>query len=247
MTMLRVICFVTMWSASHAARLGRIAPAAAMCPPRATPLTMRLPPAVLAAYERRFRPLNEPPPARRYGNDMPKRAVTEREVESLFKTLVRSFGGKQDLALRAVEANPTIVHPLYTDANCISVSKKALVEVMGSEEAAIEVMLLNPAILQCGESVRLQPADQVKSFASIRASLDKVPPSVSRALVYAVGGAVSLQFVLVRSDDPNVQQLSAAIKPLLGAAGASIFIAAVVLASVAEATASGAKMRREAK
>ena len=207
-------------------------------PKRVSPPTMRLPPAVLAAYESRFRPLNEPPPARRFGKDVAPKAVTERDVESLYKTLVRAFGGRQDLALQAVEANPTIIHPLYTaPPGIIGASKKALVDVMGSEAAAIEVMLLNPAILQCGDSVRLQPADQVKSFASIRASLDKVPPSVSRGLVYAVGAAVSLQFVLVRSDDPTVQQLYETTKPLLGAAGASIFIAAVVLASVADNTA----------
>lgn len=241
--MMVLVCIA---SASAAVpRLGCIAPTLVAIPRSPQP-AMRLPPAVLAAYERRFRPLDAPPPSRRFGKDVAPKAVTERDVESLYKTLVRAFGGKQDLALQAVEANPTIVHPLYTTPpEIIGVSKKALVEVMGSEAAAIEVMLLNPAILQCGESVRLQPAEQVKSFASIRASLDRVPPSVSRALVYAVGAALSLQFVLVRSDDPTVQQVSATMKPLLGAAGASIFIAAVVLAAVAEATATGAKARRE--
>ena len=64
--------------------------------------------------------------------------------------------------LQAVQQNPTILNPAYTSPpGLVSRSKAALVEVLG-EEGALEVMLLNPAVLQCGETLREQPAGQIR-------------------------------------------------------------------------------------
>ena len=142
----------------------------------ALPMMKALPPEVVAAYERRFGELGAAPAALPKGQVVP--VVTEREVVTLWQTLVRAFGS-QDLALRAVVANPSVVNPLYTKTpELVRASKQALVEVMGSEAEAIEVMLLNPAVLQCGDGLRLQPAGQIRSFAGFRAVVDRVPPSV---------------------------------------------------------------------
>ena len=142
----------------------------------ALPMMKALPPEVVAAYERRFGELGAAPAALPKGQVVP--VVTEREVVTLWQTLVRAFGS-QDLALRAVVANPSVVNPLYTKTpELVRASKQALVEVMGSEAEAIEVMLLNPSVLQCGDGLRLQPAGQIRSFAGFRAVVDRVPPSV---------------------------------------------------------------------
>ena len=142
----------------------------------ALPMMKALPPEVVAAYERRFGELGAAPAALPKGQVAP--VVTEREVVTLWQTLVRAFGN-QDLALRAVVANPSVVNPLYTKTpELVRASKQALVEVMGSEAEAIEVMLLNPSVLQCGDGLRLQPAGQIRSFAGFRAVVDRVPPSV---------------------------------------------------------------------
>jgi len=200
-----------------------------------------LPPEVVAAYERRFGELGAAPAALPKGQVAP--VVTEREVVTLWQTLVRAFGN-QDLALRAVVANPSVVNPLYTKTpELVRASKQALVEVMGSEAEAIEVMLLNPSVLQCGDGLRLQPAGQIRSFAGFRAVVDRVPPSVSRAVLVLFVGGVALNFVLVRSDDPEVQQLAATVKPVLGAVCASLFLAAISLAATAGDTASESTRR----
>jgi hypothetical protein len=210
---------------------------------RRSALQMRaLPPDVVAAYEQRFGVLGEPPPALPKGQVVP--IVQEREVVTLWQALVRAYGS-QELALQAVQANPAVVNPLYTTGpELVRTSKQALIDVMGSEAAAIEVMLLNPAVLQCGDGLRLQPAGQIRSFASFRAAVDRVPPAVSRGLLVGFVGVGSLNFVFVRSDDPVVQQLAATVKPVLGAVCASLFLAAIFLATTAGETASESTRRR---
>ena len=54
-------------------------------------------------------------------------------------------------------------------------------------------MLKNPAVLQCGETLRAQPADQIKRFASIRAGLDSLPtnaPTVALSVLTLLIGVV---------------------------------------------------------
>ena len=147
-------------------------------------------------------------------------------------------------ALQAVRSNPTVIHPLYTKPpELIAASKRALVDVMGSEEEALAVLLQNPAVLQCGDSLRLQPASQIKSFAAVRAAADRVPAAASRGVVIVLAAVFAANFAIVRSDDPGVAQLAAFVKPVLGAAGATLFLGATYLSAVAESTASAGKRK----
>ena len=76
--------------------------------------------------------------------------------------VLKAAYGSEARALQAVQQNPTILNPAYTSPpGLVSRSKAALVEVLG-EEGALEVMLQNPAVLQCGESLREQPAGQIR-------------------------------------------------------------------------------------
>ena len=71
------------------------------------------------------------------------------DLDALWAVLKEAYVTEAD-ALRAVTQNPTVLNPLYTNPpELVTRSKEALVEVMGEEEA-LEVMLKNPAVLQCG-------------------------------------------------------------------------------------------------
>lgn len=209
--------------------------------PRAGVVGMKLPDGVRVAYEGRFSAIGSLPAS--LGSRNPRaEPVKEADIEALWKALVRAFDGDTDLALAAVGANPSVVHPLYTKRPVlITASQKALVDILGSREAAREVMLRNPAVLQCGDSLRSQPADQIRMFASFRAGVDRVPPNVSRGVLLVGFASLLSNFVLVRSDEPGAQRLAEVIKPVLGAAGATLFLSAAGFAAMAEAGASTAK------
>lgn len=44
-------------------------------------------------------------------------------------------------------------------------------------------MLQNPAVLQCGASLSSQPADQIKSFANFRSTVDRLPDSTPQIAI----------------------------------------------------------------
>ena len=103
-----------------------------------------------------------------------RRSYPQKDVEALWAEVKRAYKSEAK-ALAAVSANPTILNPQYTRPPAlIGRSKAALVSVLGEEEA-IEVMLKNPALLQCGASLASQPAGQIKSFAAFRSLVDGLP------------------------------------------------------------------------
>ena len=54
-------------------------------------------------------------------------------------------------------------------------------DTMMSEEEALEVMLLNPAVLQCGPSLDLLGASEIRNFARLRSAGNAlVPPQARR-------------------------------------------------------------------
>mmetsp|Transcript_25908 Transcript_25908/g.83698 ORF Transcript_25908/g.83698 Transcript_25908/m.83698 type:complete len:220 (-) Transcript_25908:119-778(-) len=146
---------------------------------------------------------------------------TEAVVAGLWAACITAYGS-EELALRAVTQNPTILNPLYTDPpSVIANSKRALVQVLGGEEEAIDVMLKNPAVLQCGSALTRQQAGEIRSFAAVRQLLDSSPPwapKVTLALIFA-----ALSFEIALQGNPEADPLLAVIKPTLGALGASIF------------------------
>ena len=68
-------------------------------------------------------------------------------------------------------------------------SRDVLFEMMDKEEA-IEVMCLNPAVLQCGPSLELSGASEIKALARLRALGNQLLPS-KEARVAALGVASS--------------------------------------------------------
>ena len=77
-------------------------------------------------------------------------------IRALWSELKRAYGDEAT-AVQAVLRQPQIINPSYTDPPAvISRSKAVLVGYMGEEES-IEVMLKNPALLQCGAMYPLPP------------------------------------------------------------------------------------------
>ena len=173
-----------------------------------------LPPAVQTAIDARY-------------VSNPTTPLDPAEISALWRTAVECYGSEED-ATRAVEQNPFLIHPLYTASpDIMRESKAALLEVLTPEEA-LDVMLQNPAVLQCGESLSRQPASEIKRFAALRSALDKVPPSVSRG---SLVGVLALTALAIASKNPNASfdpAATAAIdvaRPVVGAIGAVVFAA----------------------
>jgi len=71
----------------------------------------------------------------------------KKDLEQVWGCLVECYGNEA-LALQAAEDNYQILNPSYTFPNTMMESRNVLVNMMGKEEA-LEVMQLNPAVLQC--------------------------------------------------------------------------------------------------
>ncbi|EOD22638.1 hypothetical protein EMIHUDRAFT_239912 [Emiliania huxleyi CCMP1516] len=140
------------------------------------------------------------------------------KIAALWTELKACFGS-EELALQAVRENPQIINPSYTDPpKLLARSKSCLVEIM-SEEEAIEVMLKNPAVLQCGLSLRSTQADEIKSFANLRYYGGRLVPNPTAALAVVVA---ALFYVVAGSYVGDVAALDT-IKPVLGFVGAGLF------------------------
>ena len=163
-----------------------------------------------------------------------KKSYPAADVQALWQVLRRAYGN-EDNALQAVRQNPTILNPSYTNPpGLVTRSKAALVEVLGEEEA-LEVMLQNPAVLQCGADLSKQPADQIKSFAGFRSTIDKLP---DQAPLYALClTAVLLAVAIGGKNGALPADADAAVEgvgQLFAAGGAAIAITALALQNVAQ-------------
>ena len=110
---------------------------------------------------------------------------------------------------------------------------------------ALDIILQNPAILQCGKSLSNQRADEIKSFARMRSFADRVPPQISQGILVLVLGTVLLNIVLSKSDDPAVLDLLMVLKPLLGGTFALAFLGTISMVGMGEAAASRAKRSKK--
>ena len=71
-------------------------------------------------------------------------------------------------------------------------------------EDALEVMLLNPAVLQCGPTLELLGASEIKAFARLRAAGNKLVPADARgAVLSALLACVVFTIGATRSGDPQ--------------------------------------------
>lgn len=146
-----------------------------------------------------------------------------KDVELLWGALLKCYGSP-DLALQAARNNPQILNPSYSFCNTMLASKQSLVGLM-SEAEALEVMRLNPAVLQCGPSLSLLGAGEIKSFAKLRSVGNALVPAEARGAV--VGSFLALVIFVIAtqgSDDPQVLATAALLKPAFGLVLGSSFL-----------------------
>eukprot|EP00965_Chrysotila_dentata_P241287 6204195-Pleurochrysis_carterae.AAC.3 len=175
-------------------------------------------------------------------------------VEALWRELRRCYAD-EDLAIQAITQNPQIINPVYTNPpSIISRSKSMLLEKM-DEDRAIRIMLKNPAVLQCGSTLKNQSAEEIEAFANVcrrlivtsgrfawsrmllwpnmtvRQVLDSVPSQVSSAAIILVLLAILTSILGSRMPDAEgLQQVLQVLRPLLGSIFASCFLATVASA-----------------
>lgn len=105
-----------------------------------------------------------------------KKVYTKAQLELLWGALLQCYGTPA-LAEAAVLENPQILNPSYSFCNTMIASRDVLVDMMGKEEA-LEVMLKNPAVLQCGPALDTLGPDEIKGFANLRSTFNRIPENV---------------------------------------------------------------------
>jgi len=176
-----------------------------------------------------------------------KKQYERKDLEVLWGALLKVYGS-QDLAEQAVRENPQVLNPSYSFCNTMLASKEVLVEMMGKEDA-MDVMLKNPAILQCGPSLDTLGPDEIKGFANIRSLGNRLFPEEVRG--YALTALIALcLFPVVGVNVPGLEDspLLQIAKPLVGV----IFAVAiegsriVIVGSIVKAKVAGDEKQKKA-
>ena len=133
----------------------------------------------------------------------------------------RKKPGTEERAIEAVSRQPYLINPTYTwPPPLISRSKAALVDVLGSEVDALEVMLKNPAVLQCGAAGILElGGDEIKLFANLRYAGSELGPQRAGALLVSLLALIALTLAGAAMDDETRSSFAPLLnvaKPLLG-------------------------------
>lgn len=143
-----------------------------------------------------------------------KKQYDRRDLDQLWGAMIACYGTKE-LAIQAAFENPQIVNPSYTFTNTMLASRDVLLDIMDKEEA-LQVMLRNPAVLQCGPSLDTLGPDEIKGFANIRYFGNKIPENARLAALAATLLLICAPIVGANvpewSDSPVLQL----IKPLVG-------------------------------
>ena len=157
-----------------------------------------------------------------------------KDVEALWRELKLAYGSEA-LAVQAVSQNPTILNPRYTSPpSVVSRSASALVEVLGKQDA-LDVMLKNPAVLQCGSSLSKQPPDQIRSFASFRQALDMFPDSSPTAFLGLFGLLLAVAIAGKNGALPDAADgLVQGVGQTFAVGGVAMGVVAAVLQNTAE-------------
>ena len=147
----------------------------------------------------------------------------KKDVELLWSALVTVYGS-EDMAVQAARDNPQILNPAYSFCNTILESKKCLTRVM-SEEEALEVMSLNPAVLQCGPTLDPLGKAEIMAFARARSVGNSLLPRSLRTPAVAIFfGAIALVVLTTGTDEPTLVAVRDALRPVLGTSLAASFI-----------------------
>lgn len=143
-----------------------------------------------------------------------KKEYAQKDLDQLWGAMMACYGTKE-LAIQAAYENPQIVNPSYSFTNTMLASRDVLLDIMEKEEA-MQVMLRNPAVLQCGPSLDTLGPDEIKGFANIRYWGNKIPENSRLAALAATGLLICAPIVGANvpewSDSPILQL----IKPLVG-------------------------------
>mmetsp|Transcript_46749 Transcript_46749/g.77407 ORF Transcript_46749/g.77407 Transcript_46749/m.77407 type:complete len:284 (+) Transcript_46749:38-889(+) len=145
-----------------------------------------------------------------------KKEYAPRDLEVLWGALIKCYGSKE-LALQAVQSNPQIINPSYSFCNTMLESKRVLEGVMTAEEA-LEVMQLNPAVLQCGPSLDVLGAAEIKGIARLRSLGNTLVPQQLRGA--AVGFLLASVLLAIGANvidySVETEALLTVLKPVLG-------------------------------
>jgi len=143
-----------------------------------------------------------------------KKEYPQKDLEALWGTLVQCYG-TEALAAQAVKDNWQMINPSYSFPNTMLTSRDVLVDMMGKEEA-LEVMTLNPAVLQCGPSLDTLGPDEIKGFAQIRNIGTKIPDNLAVPLIAFTIALVAFPIAAVRVPGLEDSPLLNIVKPLCG-------------------------------
>jgi len=143
-----------------------------------------------------------------------KKEYPQRDLEQLWGAMLACYG-TEELARQAAFENPQIINPSYSFCNTMLSSRDVLFNMMGKEEA-IDIMLKNPGVLQCGPALDTLGPDEIKGFANIRNFGNKIPES-ARTIVISLTIFFTLfpvfaQYIPGLEDSPFLNIL----KPLVG-------------------------------
>jgi len=172
-----------------------------------------------------------------------KKQYPSKDLEVVWAALLKCYGNEQ-AAMTAVRANTQILNPAYSFPNTMLESKRVMLTVM-SEAEAQEVMRLNPAVLQCGPSLDVLGANEIKSIAQFRnLGNTLIPPEVRTAVVAFFIGAIALNLSAAQfNDDGPLLAAATALKPVLGAGLASVFLFVIYGAANANRSVKDAEQR----
>ena len=110
-----------------------------------------------------------------------------------FRGLTYSVDQRAETVFKAVKKYPDLLNPAVSNRFTFATSKTILVEKLGSEKAAISLMLQDPSILNEGEALYDKSAGQLQTAALTKAA---GPPMMFSALVAAAAVVANEQLGL---------------------------------------------------
>jgi len=175
-----------------------------------------------------------------------KKEYTRKELDQLWGAMMACYGDEAK-AKEAAFDNPQIVNPSYSFTNTMLDSRDVLLDMMDPEEA-LEVMVLNPAVLQCGPSLDTLGPDEIKGFANIRSISNKIGKRVGNLGIFFLI-FVCCSPLFIENSEFAGGPLSNVIKPIVGI----IFAVAIegsriaIIGSIVKAKASGDERIKKAE
>jgi hypothetical protein len=118
---------------------------------------------------------------------------TNRYVDSGVKTgrfrgFTRSVDMREQTVFEAVKKEPSLLNPAVSNRFTFARSKAILVNKLGSQQAAIGVMIQDPSILREGEDLESKSAGQIRTRAFAREFAPLVLVALAAGVAYQMSG-----------------------------------------------------------